>query len=107
MITIIHGDDELTSRNYFVSQKDSNSLTFDAENIDPVELGQSLNGSDLFGRSDKIFIENLFTKNGTKNLNEIAEILGKKNKSENFFFFGGTHFLSYKLFFFFLYKQNN
>lgn len=84
MLVIIHGDDELTSRNYFVSQKDDNSLTFDSETIILNELEQSLNGSDLFGKSGKIFIENLFTRVGTKNLNEIAKVLGKKNKADVF-----------------------
>ena len=84
MITIIHGDDEITSRNYFVSQKDTDSLIFDAEAIILNELGQSLNGSDLFGKTNKIIIENLFTRNGSKNLNEIAEILNKKSKADVF-----------------------
>ena len=84
MITIIHGDDEITSRNYFVSQKDADSLTFDAETIDAVELEQSLDESDLFGKSSKIFIENLFTRSGTKNLNEISQILNKNSKADVF-----------------------
>lgn len=84
MITIIHGDDELNSRKYYISQKDKNSITFDAEIIDPVELEQSINGSDIFGKTDKIFIENLFTKNGTKKINEIAEVLNKKSKTDIF-----------------------
>ncbi len=84
MITIVHGDDELTSRNYFVSQKDAKSSIFDAETITLNELEQSLNGSDLFGISNKIFIENLFTRNGAKNLDEVAKALSKKNKADVF-----------------------
>lgn len=78
MLTIIHGDDEISSRNYFVSQKDSDSLIFDVENIDLGELEQSLSGSGLFGTTSKILIENLFTRSGAKNLSEIAESLNKK-----------------------------
>lgn len=82
MLVIVHGDDELSSRNYFLSQKDSDSLIFDAENIDLGELEQSLSGSGLFGTTSKILIENLFTRSGTKNLNEITKILGKKNRAD-------------------------
>lgn len=82
MLVIIHGDDELSSRNYFVSQKNADSLTFDAENVNTGELEQSLSGSGLFGSTNKILIENLFTRVGTKNLNEIAKILNKKSKAD-------------------------
>ena len=84
MITIIHGDDELASRNYFTSQKDEKSLTFDAENIQLGELEHSLSGSGLFENHTKIFIENLFTRNGIKNISVITQILEKFNKPNVF-----------------------
>ena len=75
MITIVHGSDSISSRKYFLSQKDEKSITFDAESLNPVELNQSLQGSGLFGVSSKIFIENLFTRKGTKSITAVGEIL--------------------------------
>lgn len=84
MITLIHGNDILTSRNYFLSQKDKDSLTFDAEIISPIELAQSMQGSGLFETkaTNKIFIENLFTRKGTKSMESIAWVLNQ-NSSAN------------------------
>lgn len=84
MITLVHGNDTLSSRNYFLNQKDESSLTFDAETISLVEFSQSLQGSGLFENPKKIFIENLFTRKGSKSINSIGEILEKNNKSEIF-----------------------
>lgn len=75
MITLIQGNDTLSSRKYFLDQKDSESLTFDGENINLVELEQSLAGSGLFGSSKKIFIENLFSRKSAKNLDAIGKLL--------------------------------
>ena len=75
MITIIHGDDIVSSRNYFISLKKDNSLTFDAENLILIELAQSLQGEELFGGSKYIFIDNLFTRKAARNFNGIIEIL--------------------------------
>lgn len=84
MLTIVHGDDEVASRNFFISQKDKDSLTFDAENLSLIELEQSLSGSGLFGTSNKIFIENLFSRKASGNFDEISPILNKKNKTDIF-----------------------
>ena len=77
MVTLVHGTDEVSSRNYFLENKNKDSLTFDAENLNTIELTQALQGSGLFGPSNKIFIENLFSRKGLKNLETIAEILNK------------------------------
>jgi DNA polymerase III delta subunit len=79
MVTLIHGNDTLTSRKFFQDQKDKDSLSFDAENINLVEFAQSLSGSSLFGESKKVFIENWFSRKA-KNLKEISEII---NNSDN------------------------
>jgi hypothetical protein len=79
MVLIIHGEDNLTSRNFYLSCKDKNSLFFDAENINIVELSQAINGSGLFLSSGKIFIDNLFTRKGLKSQKEIIEILIKSS----------------------------
>ncbi|OGH47754.1 MAG: hypothetical protein A3A51_04955 [Candidatus Levybacteria bacterium RIFCSPLOWO2_01_FULL_39_10] len=82
MITFIHGDDVVSSRNYFLKQKNDNSITFDAENLSIIELLQSLQGEGLFGNSKSIFIDNLFTQKGVKNLNEITQVLKEKNNAD-------------------------
>lgn len=81
MITIVHGEDIVSSRKYFVDQKDENSLTFDGETLMLIELNQSLSGSSLFGSSKKIFIDNLFSKKASKNFDSITELLSKKQKN--------------------------
>ena len=85
MIALVHGTDNLTSRKYFLDQKDENSLTFDAETLNPIELTQSIQGSGLFETlNNKIFIENLFTRKGSKNQNSLAEILQNSKSSDVF-----------------------
>lgn len=85
MITLIHGNDTLSSRKFFLDQKDSESLTFDAEFINLVELEQSLAGSGLFGETKKIFIENLFSRKSAKNLESIGKLL-TANQDLNVYF---------------------
>lgn len=85
MITLIHGNDTLTSRKYFLDQKDIESLTFDAESINVVELEQSLAGSGLFGSTKKIFIENLFSRKSAKNIESIGKLLTLYKDTEVFF----------------------
>lgn len=85
MVYLIHGDDNLSSRNYYISQKDNNSISFDAENLNLVELSQTLIGSALFTESNKVFIDNLFS-NKSKNQNEIIDLLSKK-RSANIFIY--------------------
>lgn len=75
MLTIIHGDDISSSRTYFFEQKDKDSLIFDAENLIIEELKNSLQGSSLFNEPKKIFIDNLFTKKGSKNYDEVSAFL--------------------------------
>ncbi len=82
MITLIHGNDSLSSRKYFLDQKDEESLTFDAESLILSEFEQSLAGSGLFGSSKKIFIENLFSRKSAKNLDAIGKLL-TSNQDQN------------------------
>ena len=77
MLTVVHGNDTSSSRKYFVDQKNKNSITFDAENLNAIELTQSIQGSGLFETSSKIFIDNLFSKKGSKNIEIVAEVINK------------------------------
>ena len=85
MITLIHGNDTLSSRKFYLDHKDQDSIVFDAENINLVELEQSLTGSGLFGSTKKIFIENLFSRKSAKNLEPIGKLLSNYKESEVFF----------------------
>ncbi len=78
MITIVHGDDTVSSRKYFIDQKDKDSLTFDAESLITEELNQAIQGPTLFGLSKKIFIDNLFSRKASKNYESIVESINNK-----------------------------
>jgi len=82
MITLVHGQDNVSSRKFFLSQKDKDSITFDAESLSVIELSQSLAGGGLFENPKKIFIENLFTRKGNKNLVPVSDVLKLNEKSE-------------------------
>ncbi len=88
MITLIHGEDTLASRKYYMDQKTEDSIFFDAEDMDLVNLKQSLHGSGLFQTTNRIFIDNLFTRKGQKNITEVSEILANTTDSEVFLWAG-------------------
>ncbi|MCL5432949.1 MAG: hypothetical protein M1524_02425 [Patescibacteria group bacterium] len=88
MITIIHGDDTSTSRNYFLSQKIhcKNQISFSGEKLTLTDLIQIFEGGELFSDDKNIFIEEFFSKRKPgKELTGILEYLNK-NKSANIFF---------------------
>lgn len=85
MLTIVHGADIVSSRKYFIEQKNKNSLTFDSADLVLSELEQSLSGSSLFGQGKTIFIENLFTKKASKNFEPIATVLHKISNETSVF----------------------
>lgn len=82
MITIVHGSDQHSSRNYFLEQKDKDSTIFDAQSLNAIELSQSIQGSGLFGATIKIFIDNLFTRKGLKNLEIVVEIIAESKNAD-------------------------
>lgn len=86
MITLVHGQDNMSSRKFFLSNKDNESITFDAETLSVIELSQSLQGGGLFENPKKIFIENLFTRKGNKNLSAVSEILNSNEKADVFIY---------------------
>lgn len=80
MLTIIHGDDIVQSRKYFLeikkSQKDAVSFSSD---VTLTDLTQSLEGGGLFGEEKIIFIENLLSKRKqSKDLQEILDFIQLK-----------------------------
>jgi len=80
MITIVHGNDTFSSRNYIFEQKNKNTPSFDAQNSDLTELQSFTHGSSMFGSNNKIFIENLFSNKAKKNYDYIISILDSADK---------------------------
>lgn len=81
MILIIHGDDVLASRNYFVELKKNtlSPLSFDAVGLTLTDLKQVFEGGGLFSDERNIFIENFFSEINE----ELLEYLEKVQKSGN------------------------
>ena len=89
MITIAHGDDITSSRNYYISerQKSKNPVILDGGKLTLADLMQSLEGGSLFNEEKDIFIENFFS---SKKLNtgfkEIVAYIDKNSGQANVFF---------------------
>lgn len=89
MITIIHGDDTLSSRNFFIEQKNKakDPLSFEGEVINLTELVQNLDGSMLFSSTRNIFIEDFFSKRKPgKDFDEIISYLQNRNEANIYFY---------------------
>jgi DNA polymerase III delta subunit len=94
MITIIHGDDLSSSRNYFLELRhppaggQKEIISFDGEKITLTDLVQNIEGSGLFGSTKTIFIENLLTKlkKTDKTTKEILNFIAKHSKNSTFVF---------------------
>lgn len=88
MITIIHGDDISTSRNYFqeLKHKQKDLVSFDTNKLTITDLIQNIDGSGLFGNTKAIFIEEFLTKlkKTNKESKEILDFIIKNTKSSTF-----------------------
>jgi DNA polymerase III delta subunit len=86
MITIVHGNDILTSRKFFLDQKTDSSVFFDAETESTTYLAQLLNSSGLFSDSNEIvvLIENLFGRKGIKNIDALKDVADSYLKANIF-----------------------
>jgi DNA polymerase III delta subunit len=64
MITLIHGDDIVTSRNYFLEEKKKylNSPIYNGKDLEAIDLIELLQPKNLFFEKQAVFIENLFLK---------------------------------------------
>ena len=85
MITIIHGDDIVLSRNYLQDQKQNstNPYVFDGI-IDLPSIAQISQGNGLFNTEKNIFVENFFSKNKL-NSSEVKSVIDYINKNESLF----------------------
>jgi hypothetical protein len=77
MITLIHGDDTVSSRNFYISKKKQAAapVTLEADRITLTDLIQALSGGGLFAEEKDIFIESLLTKK--KKSAELTAILAE------------------------------
>lgn len=90
MITIIHGDDTVSSRNYYLSQKTEQSISFDGEKLTLTDLVQIMEGSSLFLETKKIFIDNFLSKRKIGHeFEEIISFINNHSKDNNVFFWEG------------------
>lgn len=75
MVTVIHGDDSSSSRN-FLNRLNLNFQRYDATSGNIDEIRQLLDGNSLFEFSPNILVENLFSKKA-KNQDEIIKLINK------------------------------
>ena len=84
MITIIHGDDVVSSRNYLLEsrKKIGDPPVFDGEKITHLNVVQHLEGGDLFAEKKSIVIENFLTRKKSSESDLIIELLQIHNEHE-------------------------
>lgn len=82
MITIVHGDDIVSSRNFYFEFKTKlkDFEVIDGKNFDYTKLIQTFEGNSLFGDEKNIFIENFFS-NTKSNSTEFKKIIDYINKN--------------------------
>lgn len=86
MITLIHGDDTASSREYLntLKQKSVDPLSFDGERLIISDLMQNIEGTGLFFNEKDLFIEDLLSKRKTsKELTEMIEYINNHSNDCN------------------------
>lgn len=80
MVTLIHGDDTVSSRKYLIELKSTsdNATTLDGKELNLDELVQTLKSNSLFSDEKNIFIENFFSKKN-KELEEAIDLINKNS----------------------------
>lgn len=82
MITIIHGDDIVSSRKFLLEekQKAKDFYEFEGETLNLIDLIQIFEGSGLFADSKTVFVENFFSKRkASKEKEAIASYISKNS----------------------------
>lgn len=94
MITIIHGDDVVSSRKFLIEQKNlSGSQTiFDNNNFNLTDFLQFLSGKSLFSENKKIFLDGLFSskKIASEQLEAVVSAINKSHSPIDFFVWEGS-----------------
>lgn len=86
MITIIHGEDIVTSRKFYIDErtKSEHTITFFGDNLNLTDLVQAIESNTLFNDASKeIFIEDFFSKKQSKEFNNIVSFLQKQSRDVN------------------------
>ena len=88
MITVIHGDDIVSSRNYFISQRglSSDAVTLHGVTVNLNDVVQAVEGQGLFSEGRHIFIEELLSKRKAgKELTSILACLLENQKNNDIY----------------------
>ena len=87
MITIIHGDDIESSRNYFfnLKQKLENTIELNGETLLFNDFFQLSQGQNIFGKTPSLLIENFFTKNKSDDSKNIISYINENKNLELIF----------------------
>ncbi len=82
---IIHGDNTIVSRDFFLTQKKSfpNILELSGEDLTFARLTQALATPNLFGELPTLFIENFFSRRPSNEKKKIIEFLNKCQNDGN------------------------
>lgn len=92
MITVIHGNDTSTSRNFYIElrQKTTNYELIDGKSPDFDSFFRAFEGNSLFTNEKNIFVENFFsnTKSNSIEFKKIIDYINK-NKNINLLFWEG------------------
>lgn len=86
MITIIHGEDIVSSRRFFIDErkKSLHPITFSGDNLDLTDIAQAVEANSLFDIVNKeIFIEDLFSKKQSQEFSGIVSYLQKHSRNVN------------------------
>lgn len=102
MITIIHGDDIVSSRKYFIEQKNNlgNSITVGGEDLNFDDLVQLFKSDSLFSNEKNIFIENFFEIKKSSELEKFIDYINKNSSKVNLFLWEGSELTKNELSFF-------
>jgi len=92
MITVIHGEDLSSSRQYYLDQKEKskNKVEFLGTKLSLAELMQSMSGGSLFNDEKSIFIENLLGNKKTSDTKEIIDYIKQNHKDFDIYFWENT-----------------
>lgn len=91
MITIIHGADTASSRNYLheIKKNTTETFSFNGNTLLLSDLVQLIEGSSLFSETKNIFIDNLFIKAKGKDIDALFAYLSKHEKATSFYLWEG------------------
>lgn len=80
MVTLIHGDDTVSSRKYLIELKTSseNSVTLDGKELILTDLVHTLKSNSLFSNKKNIFIEGFFSRK-TKELEGAIDLINNNS----------------------------